>query len=99
MAVGPVDADGVVADRLHAAGLHGFGNLLVADHALAAPFLDALGARAARSKPSGGELRFLAVVPAHQQRPRVVEGEVARPHDRLLWLDLVEESHVRPYIA
>src|SRR5712691_7136150 len=93
VAVAPLDLDGVAADRLHPARAHALCDLAFAHHPPAAPFLDALGARAARAEPPGRELRLLAVVPAHEEIAVVVEGEIAGLGLRRVRLELVEESH------
>src|SRR5437870_5068722 len=93
MAVAPLDLDGIAADLVHPLRLHVGLHLALAHHPLAAPLLDALRARTARAQPARRELRLLAVVPAHQQRALVVEGQVAGLGLRRLRLDLVEQAH------
>ena len=77
---------GVAADLVHPLRLHALAHLRVARHALAAPLLDALRAGAAGAQPAGRELRFLPVVPAHEEVPLVVEGQIGGPDRRFLGL-------------
>src|SRR5207249_2654999 len=78
---------------LHSPRAHVLLDLFLADHAPAAPLFDTFRAGAAGAQPAGRELRFLAVVPAHEEVAIVVEGEIARLGLRLVRLELVEEAH------
>src|SRR5205085_738506 len=79
--VAPLNLGGVAADLVHAAGPDVIRHLRLPDDALAAPLLDAGGARASRPQPLRRELRDLAVVPADDQEACVVEGVAARAEE------------------
>jgi hypothetical protein len=81
MAVGPVDADGVVADELHSLGGHVFANCRGVEYPLAGPFIDALRAAALAAEEAEGEV-VRSIGPCDLQYAVAADGfHVARRWD------------------
>src|SRR6266852_4932522 len=93
VAVAPVDAHRVAADRLQVLRAHVGFHLRLAHRALPAPLVDAAGARAPRPQPPGREPALLAVVPAHLDPAVGRDRHVGGPYGCDVRLDLVEEAH------
>src|SRR5689334_3517486 len=93
VAVAPLDLHGVATHLVHPLRLHVGLHLLVANDALSAPLLHALRAGTACAQPSRRKLRFSPIVPADEQVPLRIEGEIGGLGLRGLWLELVEEAH------
>src|SRR5437868_12414810 len=97
--VAPVDAHGVAADGLQVVRPHVGADLRLTDGTLAAPLVHAPRAGAARAQPLRREPALGPIVPAHHHPALRRDGDVARPHRRHVWLDLVEKSHASLYVT
>src|SRR5438445_263798 len=95
VAIAPLDLHRIAAHLVHALRLHVLLHLLFPHHALAAPLLHALRARASRAQPARRELRVPAVVPADEQVAVGVERQIGGLRLRRLRFDLVEQAHAQ----